>query len=234
MSASADMFTAIDTAKLSLLDADTDEEDRGLRGRGRARERSHVAGYYEVSTATPLGRQEKSGPSRELLEKIRPAAQFREPLSRLILELSGPGGPLELPRGSLPDPELDQIAGSTSPELPQTWDTSPEAIWERGPRPEAMTVTLSGHVMEFCRRHGLLQALLTAIALVETSFFLVDVTGIEIDEDPETGERWATINIDVVGDIESVLDQYDKYSERWVNSVQWPERGMIRLSYDIA
>ena len=51
--------------------------------------------------------------------------------------------------------------------------------------------------------------------------------------DPETGEAWSVLEIDVKDKIEIILDQLDNYTDEWVKKIPWPERDAIRLSYNI-
>ncbi len=52
-------------------------------------------------------------------------------------------------------------------------------------------------------------------------------------KDPETGKKWVLVSINVHGDVEEVLNQYEGYIEDWVSSVPWPQRDKIRLSFNI-
>lgn len=53
------------------------------------------------------------------------------------------------------------------------------------------------------------------------------------EEDPETGERWLLIAVTVFGEVGEILEQYERYTEQWVDAVSWPERDKIRLSFNI-
>ncbi|MCK4823532.1 hypothetical protein KA005_47715, partial [bacterium] len=54
------------------------------------------------------------------------------------------------------------------------------------------------------------------------------------EKDLETGEEWLLLDVNVKGNIEKILDQYDYYTNNWIASVPWPIRDKIRLSYNIS
>ena len=45
----------------------------------------------------------------------------------------------------------------------------------------------------------------------------------EIEEDPETGEEWLSINVTVAGIIEEVLASYEQYTRQLISRVPWPQ-----------
>lgn len=67
-------------------------------------------------------------------------------------------------------------------------------------------------VRRFCTKHGIEQYLSSTIELVKNCFEDVREFYLEIEEDPETGEEWVSINITVAGTIEEVLAGYDQYT----------------------
>ncbi len=93
--------------------------------------------------------------------------------------------------------------------------------------------TLSLEALRFCSRRGISQYLLRALTLTEQHFRSVRQISTETEQDPETGEKWLILDVMIEGDVDDVLDNYDNYTDAWVASVPWPERDMIRLSYNI-
>ena len=85
----------------------------------------------------------------------------------------------------------------------------------------------------FCEKEGILHYVGDALRIIRQSFEQIDSVGLEVEEDPETGEKWILIAITVRGGVEEILKQYDRYTESWVSSVPWPECDKIRLSFDI-
>jgi len=89
---------------------------------------------------------------------------------------------------------------------------------------------------EFCDFFGhreLSTYLHVAIGLLKESFPNVERITLQIEQDPETDDRWILISFDVIGEVEDVLSRYDHYTELFVKSVPWPERDQIRVAYNI-
>jgi len=78
-----------------------------------------------------------------------------------------------------------------------------------------------------------LKYLPTVGGLILKYFRSVKVIGLEVEEDPESGERYIVFNIELEGEVDDILDQEDCYTAHFVEAVPWPERSDIRLSYDI-
>jgi hypothetical protein len=94
-------------------------------------------------------------------------------------------------------------------------------------------IKLSGDEKEFCQRHGVLQYIPEALKIIKCSFSNINTIYTELLQDPDSNEQWLVINVEVKGEIEDILDMYDKYTGEWVSRVPWPQRGKIRLSYII-
>lgn len=92
---------------------------------------------------------------------------------------------------------------------------------------------LPPEVRPFCLKEGILNYVPVATDIIEKSFQQIDKIGMAVEEDPETGERWLLIAITVYGEVGEILEQYDRYTEQWVDAVPWPGRDKIRLSFNI-
>lgn len=92
---------------------------------------------------------------------------------------------------------------------------------------------VSLEVRRFCAKHGIEQYLSSTIELVKSCFEDIRELYLEIEEDPETGEEWLSINVTVAGTIEEVLASYEQYTSRLLSRVPWPQRSKFRLSYNI-
>lgn len=88
-------------------------------------------------------------------------------------------------------------------------------------------------VLPFCKQEGILNYLWGMIEIVKKSFGRIDNIEVEVEEDPETGEKWVLVSIMVRGTVEEILAEYDHYTGKWVSTVPWPERHKIRLSFNI-
>lgn len=93
--------------------------------------------------------------------------------------------------------------------------------------------TLPPEVRPFCMKEGILNYVPVATDIIEQSFQQIDKIGMAVEEDPETGEGWLLIDITVYGEVGEILEQYERYTEKWVDAVPWPERDKIRLSFNI-
>ncbi|MDO9229624.1 MAG: hypothetical protein Q7U03_08670 [Syntrophales bacterium] len=96
-----------------------------------------------------------------------------------------------------------------------------------------VVVPLSREVEAFCNRQGIRKYVTVASDLLNQCFSNIRGVDSEVLQDPETEDQLLVIYVEVKGEIEAVLDMYDKYTEEWVSRVPWPERGKISLSYII-
>ena len=92
---------------------------------------------------------------------------------------------------------------------------------------------LPSEALYFCYRQKILKFVPSAINLLQTTFSNLTQQNIQPGKDPETGEEWLELNVTLQGQVNEVLDQYDKYNDLLVTSVPWPERNKIRLTYNI-
>lgn len=96
-----------------------------------------------------------------------------------------------------------------------------------------VVVPLSLEAEAFCRRQGIRKYVNAASDLLNQCFSNVRGVDSEVLQDPDAEDQFLVIHLEVKGEIEAVLDMYDKYTEEWVSRVPWPERGKISLSYII-
>ncbi len=94
-------------------------------------------------------------------------------------------------------------------------------------------IPLTEEFLNFCSQHNIFDALQESIRLIKTCFPSVGEVTLQTEQDPETGEEWIVLDFGVEGEIEEILNRYDKYTELWVQSIPWPEREKLRLSYNI-
>jgi hypothetical protein len=92
---------------------------------------------------------------------------------------------------------------------------------------------LSGELSDFCVRHELSTHLRVAIGLLKGAFPYVERLNLQLERDPETGDEWVLIELNVSGDVDDVLRRYNHYTDLLVKSVPWPERHKIRIAYNI-
>ena len=92
---------------------------------------------------------------------------------------------------------------------------------------------ISQEILQICDIWGIRDYLFLAIDLIKAHFPTFQDINITFDKDQEVDEEWLTLDVTIKGEIDEILDEYDKYSENFIYSVPWPERDKIRLSYDI-
>jgi len=93
---------------------------------------------------------------------------------------------------------------------------------------------IPSEVLYFCFQQQILRHLPIAIEVIEKSF-LTTINEIEMkpEIDPETAEEWLDFKIRIKGEVEEVLDRYDKYTESFVSILPCSARYKMRLSYNI-
>lgn len=93
---------------------------------------------------------------------------------------------------------------------------------------------IPSRVLYFCYQQQILHDLPIAIDIIERSFFTtINEIKMEPEIDSETGEEWLEFKIRVKGEVEEVLDRYDKYTDQFVSLLPWSVRYKMRLSYNI-
>lgn len=88
--------------------------------------------------------------------------------------------------------------------------------------------------LEFCCRHDLSATLNQAIRLAGACFPSIQTKQVLVREDPENDEEWLSLTIVVAGSLEEALRSYERYVQKWVETIPWPQRAMVRLSYRVA
>jgi hypothetical protein len=99
--------------------------------------------------------------------------------------------------------------------------------------PSKFLPQITPEIIEFCSRERVTSYLPTAVNSVERNFPTISELKIEVEQDPETEDEWLVLNVTIRGEVDEVLNNYDKYINYWVSSVPWPERQKIRLLYNI-
>jgi len=89
-------------------------------------------------------------------------------------------------------------------------------------------------VDEFFESRGLVPYLNTVYSLVGQSFDVLGSVQLAKEEDAETREQWIEIGVTVRGETAQVLDAYDRFTDRWLNSVPDFVRESFRLAYRLA
>lgn len=85
----------------------------------------------------------------------------------------------------------------------------------------------------YCANQRLIQYLAFAEDLIRKHFHSVDRISSSIEYNPETNDKWVSIDVEVTGDMNQVIEWEGSFVKEWVASVPYPERNKIRLSCDI-
>lgn len=85
-------------------------------------------------------------------------------------------------------------------------------------------------VQAFCRDRGIVSALRVGIELVRNHFGSERIQ-LEIEADPDTGNRYVTINVCVDGGVHGVLDAYHRFTKEWIVTVPDNKRLQIGVFY---
>ncbi len=96
-----------------------------------------------------------------------------------------------------------------------------------------VVVPLSREAEAFCSRQGIRKYVNVVSDLLNQCFSNVRGVDSEVLQDPDTEDQLLVIHVEIKGEIDAVLDMYDKYTEEWVSRVPWPERAKISFSYII-
>ena len=92
---------------------------------------------------------------------------------------------------------------------------------------------ISHDLLRFCFKHGVVRYLLVTLDIVDQFFPQIEELSMSQEQDPEMGDEWITIDISIRGEIDEVLEKYNKYTDQFITSIPWPERSKIRLSYNV-
>ena len=95
-------------------------------------------------------------------------------------------------------------------------------------------VPLSVEVNAFASAHALRSYLADTIPLIRRIFRNVGALQIRYEHDSETEQDWLSIEVETVGEVDQILEQYNSYIRQFNRLVPWPARRLIRLNYDIA
>jgi hypothetical protein len=125
--------------------------------------------------------------------------------------------------------------------LQRPWKEIQQTFWEILSELRAMPAIhvenlsqIPSRVLYFCYQQQILRHLPITIEIIEKSFFTtINEIEMELEKDPETGEEWLDFKIRIKGEVEEVLDRYDKYTERLVSLLPCSARYKMRLSYNI-
>lgn len=92
---------------------------------------------------------------------------------------------------------------------------------------------LSEETLHFCESYDLWEPVLTTIEIIEKCFSTMRCLNLETETDSETGEKWLLFDIDVEGEVDEILDDYDTYTEHFINQVSLKDQYKICLSYNV-
>ena len=92
---------------------------------------------------------------------------------------------------------------------------------------------LSIETLSYCHQERILSYLFDVLNIIQETFIESHGMSCHIEDDPETGETWLTVEIKISSESDKVLAAYDNYTKTMISSIPWPERSYFRLSLDI-
>ena len=92
---------------------------------------------------------------------------------------------------------------------------------------------MPAEVVLFCEQEGILHYVGDALRIIRQSFEQIESLGLEVEEDPESTEKWVLVSIMVRGTVQEILEEYDHYTENLISNIPFPERDKIRHSFNI-
>ncbi len=98
---------------------------------------------------------------------------------------------------------------------------------------EANGAAIPSDVLAYCRQRQLLPLLDIALDLAKQCF-LPPALEVRMECDPESGDPWVVVQLQVTGDADQRRDAYRDYGRQWLRWAPGPERFAIRLAYGLA
>ena len=86
---------------------------------------------------------------------------------------------------------------------------------------------------QFCRSFGLSDYLPIAEGLLARHFRLASPVRYEVEDDHEIEQTYLVIDIEVCGDVDTVLVGYHRFTDEWLKVASENVRDRIRVSIDI-
>ena len=116
----------------------------------------------------------------------------------------------------------DRIREKRAPYARAPRAKTPEPVMLRGkPVPD--------DVLQFCEQEGILEYLRLLDALIGRHFPGADLLTIEIDEDPETGERTVGVDLSVGLSVEELIQREKQFVGDRVSRISWPQISKIHV-----
>lgn len=72
------------------------------------------------------------------------------------------------------------------------------------------------------------------VKIIQQIFPTVSYIRIDKEYDPETTDSWIVFCITVSGSLKIILNQYNEYTRKFIETIPYPERNLFRLSYNIS
>jgi hypothetical protein len=93
--------------------------------------------------------------------------------------------------------------------------------------------TIPEDIREFAQREDLDPYLTIAVDLIRDHFPGAGPIEYEIQHGQETDEDWIALRFAARGEMEALLDHYDRCTDALVERIPWPQRDKLCLSFSI-
>lgn len=106
-------------------------------------------------------------------------------------------------------------------------------FYEEQEKAEAPAVLISERVTDFCYRHQLSTSLQVALRQARYIFSPLQMLTVEVERDCDSEDEWVALLVQVRTDPEQMFEMYEAYTRASLESIPWPARDKIRLTYDL-
>ena len=94
-------------------------------------------------------------------------------------------------------------------------------------------IVIPQDVQEFCTSHGLAGDLQTSVTLAREVFAPSSRVVVTLEGDPETGEEYIVVQVDVTMAVDEALRRNRGYTSRWIQAASEKGRENIRFLFSI-
>jgi len=193
---------------------------------------------FYLSTSGRLSFQEYSENDVNLYEKVLIRALTMADFSTNTGLVSWLASAVETHRKALSDDStserIQQVVEKPWEKVQQTYSEILHELRKMPPNHLENLSQIPSQALYFCFQQQILQYLPIILDIIEESFSIpINEVKADPEKDPETGEEWLDFKIRIKGEVEEVLDKYDKYTESLVSLLPGSARYKMRLSYNI-
>jgi hypothetical protein len=88
-------------------------------------------------------------------------------------------------------------------------------------------------VVDFCAQHAITDKLAFAVELVNETLPDAESVTVELEQDPDSQQRWVLVNARVAGKAREVRLRHRDCVRRLLSTLQWPAATLLRTTYTL-